>query len=85
MLQRCYSKFQKTYPRNESYQREGVLVCERWILGDSFYSGFACFLQDMGHRSDGRTLDRVDAEGDYTPDNCRWSTNKQQARNRRAS
>ena len=42
---------------------------------------FANFLADMGERPDGATLDRVDCDGDYTPDNCRWATMKEQCNN----
>jgi hypothetical protein len=85
MLQRCYSKFQRTYPKNEKYQLEGVKVCTRWVLGDGTYNGFQCFLLDLGHRAANRTLDRIDPEGHYEPGNCRWSTTRQQSRNRRVA
>jgi hypothetical protein len=83
MLQRCYGKYQRNYPRNESYQRYGVLVCSRWVLGDGAYSGFECFLRDLGRRPDGHTLDRVLADKHYTPDNCCWSDSEFQAVNKR--
>jgi len=59
------------------YGAKGVQMCDRWV--DSFEN----FLEDMGERPEGTTIDRIDPHGDYEPDNCRWSTKQVQANNKR--
>lgn len=76
MMDRCYGYNSVNY---KNYGGRGIFVCRRWRLC------FANFLQDMGDRPNGKTLDRIDVGSSYGPWNCRWSNNKTQVRNRRSS
>lgn len=74
MKQRCYNPSQVSYPY---YGGKGIEVCQRWK------ESFDNFLEDMGNPpSNEYSLDRIDGNGDYLKENCRWATPKQQENNR---
>jgi hypothetical protein len=72
MLERCRNPKHVGY---SNYGGRGIEVCERW-------KSFENFLADMGERPKGKTIDRINSNGNYEPSNCQWQTNKQQHNNR---
>lgn len=73
MHDRCYNKNCKKY---KDYGARGIVVCERW-------HDVKNFVEDMGERPQGKTLNRINNDGNYEPTNCEWATPLEQANNKR--
>lgn len=77
MRARCNNPTHTAYPR---YGGKGIAVCDEWNDPET---GFQAFLEDMGERPEGLTLDRKDGAYGYSKANCRWATNAEQYENKK--
>lgn len=75
LKRRCLNPGDRGY---KNYGGRGIAVCERWLILDNFFA-------DMGEPEEGMSLDRIDNDKGYSPENCRWTTQAEQCQNTRTN
>ena len=73
MISRCFNEKNKSW---HHYGGRGITVCDQWL-------DFQQFLNDMGERPKGFSIERIDCDGNYCPENCKWVIKKDQPKNTR--
>ena len=81
MKDRCYNPKNIRY---HCYGGRGITICEEWLAPYYGYKNFKKWALSHGYRDD-LSIDRIDVNKGYSPDNCRWLTNKEQSNNRRTN
>ena len=81
MINRCHNKNYSIYYK---YGKKGIKVCDRWLKFENFrddmYKNYLKHCKKFGIKQ--TTIDRINTNSNYAPENCRWATNKEQSRNK---